>query len=217
MILDMQRRKFLKVTGLSAGAALAMSLGGKTFALGTDAPDRKVLPDFPLYKQETPYTCGPASVRMCLAFLGHNLPEKEIAKRMGTSPLFGTGPWQLTPVYNRYLRELKTGLTAKDKLGRAATNQVIFDSIKNKRPVIFSWLVENDFRPGTAVGHYCVVIGFDQARREFTIANPFGYIHALDFDRFRRLAKWSPKPGDLPDLKKTPHSYHLPPDLVVLT
>ena len=203
---------------MGAGAALANNFSLKVIAQAKDDMDRNVLlQNFPVYKQETPYTCGPASVRMCLAFLGHKLPEKEIARRMGTSPLFGTSPWQLLPAYNKYLKQFNTGLIAKDKLGKAANNQVIFKSISMGRPVIFTWLVENYFKPGTSVGHYCVIIGFDQNKKEFTIANPFGTIHPLEFDRFWRLAAFSPKSGDLPNLKKKPLSLHLPPDLVVLT
>jgi len=213
----MKRRNFLKVSALTAGAAVANNFSLKVIAQAKDDMDRKVLQNFPLFKQETHYTCGPASVRMCLAFLGHKLPEKEIAKRMHTSSILGTAPWQLVPAYNKYLKEFNAGLTAKEKKGKDANNQVIFDSIKINRPVIFSWLTENCFKPGTSIGHYSVIIGFDQDKKEFTIADPCGSFHPLGFDQFWHLAAWSPKTGDLPNLKKTPVSLHLPPDLVVLT
>lgn len=202
---------------MAAGAGAAWA-GGCGLGAKAQAPEllKIVLENFPLYKQETPYTCGPASVRMCLAFLGHKLSEQEIAKRMGTRPGLGTFPWQLNHAYNKYLREFKTGLSATDKTGKQADNQLIFKSLRSNRPVIFSWLTENYFKPGTPVGHYCVVIGADQGAKEFTIANPFGTIHILEFDRFWRLAAWSPKNGDLPNLPQKPLSLHLPPDLVML-
>jgi len=216
----MKRRNFLKASVLAAGAAVAGNFSFKTLAQAKDDLDRKVLlQNFPLFKQETPYTCGPASVRMCLAFLGHKLPEEEIASRMHTSSILGTAPWYLLPAYNKYLKEFNVGLIAKERKGKDANNQVIFDSIRINRPVIFNWMTENCFKPGTAVGHYSVVIGFDQDKKEFAVADPCGSgsFHPLGFEQFWHLAAWSPKKDDLPGLKRKPVSLHLPPDLVVLT
>jgi hypothetical protein len=211
MELRIGRRHFLAAAATAAGAALSFSarelLAGEAAAL---------LENFPLRKQETPYTCGPASLRMVLEFLGHPLPEHEIARAMGTNSLTGSSPFGMHCAATHYLNKFQTGLTAQDKIGQAATNEVIFASVSGKLPVIFTWLTENAFKPGTEVGHYSVIIGFDEGRREFTIANPFGMIHALDFDRFWRLAAWAPLPEDLPNVKVKRAILKMPPDLLVL-
>ncbi|HUT54144.1 MAG TPA: C39 family peptidase [bacterium] len=209
MQMQIGRRNFLTAMSSAAAAlsAHAWPLQAREIAA--------VLDPFPLHKQETPYTCGPASLRMALEFLGHPLPEKEIARAMGTLSLTGTSPFGMHLAANHYLKKLSTGLRARDKIGKAATNDVIFSSISRKLPVIFTWLTENAFKPGTAVGHYSVIIGFDEARREFTIANPFGTIHPLDFDRFRRLAAWDPLPEDMPSVKVKRGILKMPADLLV--
>ena len=216
--MQVERRTFLRIIAVGAGAALAEAYTLKTWAQAASyvQTSRIILQNFPLFKQETPYTCGPASLRMVLAFLGHKLSEREIAKRMGTTPGIGTAPWQMHCAYNKYLKEFRTGLSAKDKIGKQANNRTIFKSLQLNRPVIFSWLTENYFKPKTPVGHYSVVIGADQNNKEFTIANPFGSVHTLDCDRFWRLSAWNPKPGDFPDLNQKPPAIKLPPDLVVL-
>ena len=210
MQMQIGRRNFLTAMSSAAGAALSFS-ARPLYALESAA----VLNHFPLHKQETPYTCGPASLRMVLEFLGHKVPEHEIARAMGTTSLTGSSPFGMHLAANHYLKKFKTGLSAHDKIGPAATNDVIFASILAKLPVIFTWLTENAFKPGTEVGHYSVIIGFDQARREFTIANPFGMIHPLDFDRFRRLAAWDPLPEDLPSVKVKRGILKMPADLLV--
>lgn len=46
------------------------------------------------YRQEHAHTCGPACLRMVLAFFGTVLTEDELAQRWGTT-LFGTGRIEL--------------------------------------------------------------------------------------------------------------------------
>jgi len=41
-------------------------------------------------KQNTPYTCAPTSASMCSQVLRHYIPEKQFAKKAGTTPGFGT-------------------------------------------------------------------------------------------------------------------------------
>ena len=208
----MKRRTFISGLGLGAGVLAAQAYG-----IRIRADENSILLEkFPLHKQETPYTCGPASLRMVLEYFGHPLGEKEIAKAMGTNSHTGTAPWGMHHAANKYLKEFNLGMTARDKLGKRATNEVIFSSLEKKRPIIFSWLVENYFKPGSMVGHYCVLIGFDQTARQFTIANPFGTFDKIGFDRFWRLANWSPKPGDFPNVKKVSAFPRLPADLLVL-
>jgi len=212
----MRRRTFLKGMGIATGMAVFKGWGREALAADESGQARIVFENFPLHKQETPYTCGPASLRMVLEYLGHPLSEAEIAKKMGTKPKVGTSFWQMNRACNFYLKKFNTGLKARDKIGKAANDRLIFESIDRDRPVIFTWIAENHFDPGKLVGHYSVAIGFDKTRREFTIANPFGKIHPVDFDRFWRLCAWNPAAGDIPNVKSKKRILRLPPDLVIL-
>src|SRR3972149_1718600 len=118
------RRNFFRGMAGMAGTAAA---GGYAWPAPAQMAGGAVLLDpFPLHKQETPYTCGPASLRMVLEFLGHAVPEKELARAMGTTSTTGTGPWGMNIAANRYLKKFGTGLRARDKIGQAATNDVLF-------------------------------------------------------------------------------------------
>jgi hypothetical protein len=211
----MERRLFLRE--MAIGAGLSVYAGFSSHGWAKEEQAEVVLKSFPVRKQETPYTCGPASVRMVLEFLGHRIPEEEIAERMGTSKRFGTSHGRLKRAYNKYLDELETGLLAKTIRGKAATENSVADSLDAGLPVIASFLTENHFNPGTAVGHFCVIIGVNLKTLIFTMANPFGYKEKVDIDLFWRLAGWNPEKGDIPGVpyKKTPR-LRLSRTLVVL-
>jgi len=211
----MERRLFLR--DMAIGAGLSVYAGFSSHGWAEDALAEVVLKGFPVRKQETPYTCGPASVRMVLEFLGHKILEEEIAERMGTSKQFGTSHGRLKRAYNKYLNELETGLLAKTVRGKDVYVNLVADSLDMGLPVIASFLTENHFNPGTAVGHFCVIIGVNLKTRLFFMANPFGYREEVDIDLFWRLARWNPGKGDIPGVpyKKTPR-LRLPRTLVVL-
>jgi len=61
------------------------------------------LDNFPVMKQETPYTCGPTSVRLVLDYLGHKLDEKDIARKMLATRYTGTLPGILLLVLRYYM------------------------------------------------------------------------------------------------------------------
>ncbi len=219
--MDSGRREFLRLAVACSGLAFFGGLSGHARA---ECACRKkqgtyLLNDFPLHKQETPYTCGPASARMVLEFLGHPVPEYDIAKRMGTMKSLGTMPGQLLGGLNHYLAEFDTGLEAVTLRGGDASESAVAQYLEKGLPVIASFYTENFFKPGTRVGHYAVIIGVDFAKGEFTLANPFGYKEQVDIERFWRLAQWAPEPGDIPNVKKQtrPLPFKLPKALVVLS
>lgn len=209
----MRRRDFLGAAGAAMAVAPLLARTGPA----DSQPARALLENFPTHKQETPYTCGPASARLVLEYLGHEVPESEIAERMGTSPTFGTAHGPYIKAFRQYLEELGTGLRPVKITGKHATTEFVTASILDNLPLVASYLTENHFKPQTAVGHYVVVIGFDMSKNEFTLSNPFGYHEQIDIDRFWRLAEWWPKRGDIPNVKywKTPR-LHVPRTLIAL-
>jgi hypothetical protein len=198
--MEVNRRLFLQ----------SVSAAGLLPAFYARAGAPLLLDPFPVHLQETPYTCGPAAVKMVLAFLGHDLKEAEIARRMGTSPVLGTSNGQLLRAYRKYLAELNTGYTAAIVAGKKFRAALVADNLAKRQPLIVSFLTENYFNPGHPVGHYVVIIGIDQDQNTFTLANPFGRTEVMDIGRFFRLAEWSPKPGDLPGVTKRVPRLFLP-------
>jgi len=188
---------------------------------GTRIDGPIILKNFPVHQQETPYTCGPCASRMVLEYLGHPMAEKDLAKAMGTNSLLGTSNGMLLRGFNKYLDQSGTGLLAKIIKGKDVSDQVVADSLRQGFPVIATFLTENHFKPKTPVGHYCVIIGIDPQKREFTLANPFGYIEKMNIDRFWRLAEWHPSAGDIPGVdpsKLRPYqALRLPRTLVTLS
>ena len=58
--------------------------------------------EIPFYKQETKYTCGPASMRMALEFCGIKKSEKQIAKLLKTNKIRGTWHKSFTSVAEKF-------------------------------------------------------------------------------------------------------------------
>jgi ABC-type bacteriocin/lantibiotic exporter with double-glycine peptidase domain len=48
------------------------------------------------YRQETKFTCGPASIRNCLLTMGYNFSERKIRRLAGTDKINGTNEKRLT-------------------------------------------------------------------------------------------------------------------------
>ena len=205
----MERRHLLKAACFAGAAFPAISLADEGLIK---------LDSFPVYKQEMPYTCGPSSCRMVLEYLGVKLPEAEIAKAMGTKEAIGTSHSMYIKGYEKFLAEHETGLHPTIVKGEDGDVEMVREKVKEGLPVVASFLTENHFKPGTAVGHYCVLIGHSLKFHEFVIANPFGYVERMGVDKFWRLAKWWPDKGDIPEVPwwRTPHVPFMKRTLIVL-
>lgn len=56
----------------------------------------------PYYKQETEYTCGPACVRMILAYYGIKRSEKVLARMLKTNKIIGTEHKNIADLFDNY-------------------------------------------------------------------------------------------------------------------
>ena len=108
----------------------------------------------PAFKQ-SPYQCGPTSLRMVLAYFGVEVDEAIISNLAGTKPIVGTTPEKL--------------LEAAHKLGLKGTWNIesslqdIQEYIEQGTPVIVNWFYDDD-------GHYSVVIGIN--KKTIVLLNP---------------------------------------------
>jgi hypothetical protein len=160
------------------------------------------LSGFTLHKQETPVSCGPASVRMALEILGIKISEPELRKRMRTNPVLGTLYGFLRKTYERCLNENGVALKVRILSGPSVTGKTLTESLAKGWPVIVSFFTENHFRPGTMVGHYSVVCGIDQDAGTVCLANPFGSEDIIDIDRFWSMTEYDLSEGQTPFFMK---------------
>lgn len=151
--------------------------------------------NFALHKQETPFSCGPASAKMALEMLGIEVPESELRKRMWTNPLMGTLYGFLRRAYERYLQENGMGLKVRILSGSSVTTQTLAESLEKGRPVIVSFFTENHFKPGTMIGHYSVVCGIDEEAGKVYLANPFGSKDTVELDEFWKMTEYDLSQG----------------------
>ena len=102
----------------------------------------------PFYKQETIYTCGPASLRMAFSFFGRQVAESTLASEVGTNDATGTER-------ERMGEAAKTrGLIPHEKTDAAIKD--LTDLYRQGIPSIVRFV-----EPSQNVDHYGVVIGID--------------------------------------------------------
>lgn len=107
--------------------------------------------EIPFFKQESWFTCGPACLRMVLAFFGIVRTEAEVVKECDTTELGTTTVKLSTGAY-------KFGLKS------SSLKNASIDDIKNElrkgRPVIV--LIDPSYLYGgiSGFGHFIVIVGF---------------------------------------------------------
>lgn len=139
----------------------------------------KRLENFPVYKQETDYTCGPASVRMILEFLGDKEPERHLARHCLTTRI-GTLHYPILWGLNRFLKEL--GYKAKILQDDPAIYDKIKESLRDGLPVLYIYSTIDAFHHPRKCLHYSAIIGLDEPRDVTIIANPFGQIEEVPLE-----------------------------------
>lgn len=127
---------------------------------------------------QKPGFCGPATVKMVLAYFGIEKSEDELGLLMGTTPEMGT--------------DISGFLHAAEVLGFKATSKGLatIDDIRQfvlekKVPVIVDWFSIDD-------GHYSVVVDIDDEK--IYLQDPkIGDMRVMDIPTFMRL--WFDFPG----------------------
>jgi len=145
------------------------------------------LPDLPLVKQKSNYTCGAASLLCVLRFYGfRGLKESDLAKKLMTDIRFGVDSGTLAKVAKRY------GLKAQCRVGLKISDLEL--ELKKGHPVIVdfqAWRTHKEQRsPWRKIwvdGHYSVIQNMD--RWHIWLMDPWiGRIVRLTHRQF--LARW---------------------------
>lgn len=106
--------------------------------------------EVPAYRQEEPWSCLPACLRMALAYLGHSFTEEEIRLACGASPIG-------TSVDQAALGLRRLGLSL-DRFNRPESD-LLFEFIAAGSPVICSYLA--GFSNRAVIRHAVLVCGAD--------------------------------------------------------
>ena len=127
------------------------------------------------YKQQTDYTCGPASMRMILSALKIKKSEKELAQLLKTRRKTGT-------------KNKSFSLLAKRlNLPSIAKKNSSFQELKayqNKNYLI----ILNYFHPEEKIGHYAVLKKIDK-KYIYLLDPAFGKNHKYSLAEFKKIWK----------------------------
>lgn len=108
-------------------------------------------------RQESPYTCGPASLQCVAAFAGRRPTEAQLATALGTTERHGTTPAQL--------RAGAAALGLRPTMHRRMGLVAVLMALKRGRPTIVLW--------DDGGAHWSVVVGVHPERRSLVLADPW--------------------------------------------
>ncbi len=116
------------------------------------------------YKQETSYTCGPASASQILMSIGKaphssfSSNENTLAEEMGTNSNDGTLVYKLTEGINKYLTTGKYTYVSAGSLSESVLMDKIATSLfYNRPPILHAKTAGLDYYDGLNIGHYITV------------------------------------------------------------
>ncbi len=129
--------------------------------------------DVPYFKQEKDYLCGPATLRMVLAFFNQTESEKKLAKLAGlTEAMF-----KKVGTPNDKMAELTKTIAKKKNLFAYVKNRADLKTVKKlirrKIPVIVNYI-----EPVYQEGHYAVIVGYNSKIKRIILADP---LHGKNF------------------------------------
>ena len=135
----------------------------------------------PYFRQEKWFTCGPACLRMILAYLGIDITEKALERACETTEL-GTTPIQITT------GAAKFGMDAMAT--KSASLENLRRSLENRLPVIV--LIDPSYIYGgiAGFGHFIVVVGIENGAVIYHDPDvPEGEFRRCDIGKF--LSAWN--------------------------
>jgi len=126
-------------------------------------------------------TCGYATAGMLLNFLDGSSVDEDFLFENEPFDEKGITFTKLLDVYKKYLKGYDASLIYKDKDG---TLEFIKQSLRDNLPVQILYLTENLLGGNEPVLHYAVLMGYDEEKRVFTLADPYGAYKTIGIDDF---------------------------------
>ena len=134
-----------------------------------------------IVKQKRNNTCGYTTAGMLLDyFQGANIDEDYLFENEPLDEKGITFP-KLLEIYKKYLEGYDASLIREDKDG---TLQIIKQSLSQNIPFQVLHLTENLMGNKEPVLHYAVLIGYDEEKEIFTLADPYGFNKTIGKDDF---------------------------------
>jgi len=132
-------------------------------------------------KQKRNNTCGYVTAGMILNyFQGSNIDEDYLFENESFDEK-GITFFKLLEIYKKYLKGYEASLIREDKEG---TLKIIKQSLKENIPFQILYLTENLFGNKEPVLHYSILIGYDEEKDFFTLADPYGFNKTIGKDDF---------------------------------
>jgi ATP-binding cassette subfamily B protein len=137
----------------------------------------------PYFGQEKWFTCGPACLRMLLAYFSINISEEDLEKGCGTTEL-GTTPTRISTCASEF------GMDAMAT--KNANLEDLRKNLDNKLPTIV--LIDPSYIYGgiAGFGHYIAIVGIEKKNNEIIYHDPGiseGEFKRCEIEKF--LKSWS--------------------------
>ena len=126
-------------------------------------------------------TCGYASGAMLLNFFQKSNIDEDFLLENDPIDEKGITFFKLLDIYKKYLKGYNASLIHEDT---DDTLQIIRQSLRKKLPLQVLYLTENLLGNNEPVLHYAVLIGYDEEKESFTLADPYGFNKTIGKDDF---------------------------------
>ena len=168
-----RNRRFVSIIAVSV---IVISLYFNSYLVTANLPPARYIKGVPFVKQK-PHYCGPASLAMVLGYWGVNLTQDEIAAEVFDPHA------KLTPAYKMVQFAQKLGFFSR---GITGSMELIKYCIYLEIPVI----VLQKYSLKHPVGHYRVVVGYNDKDRYFEVLDPAVGRKQISYEEFIEL--WKP-------------------------
>jgi len=134
-----------------------------------------------IIKQRRNNICGYVTASMLLNyFQGSNIDEYYLFENEPYDEK-GITFFKLLEIYKKYLEGYDASVIHEDK---EETLKIIKQSLHEKIPLQVLHLTENLLGNKEPVLHYAVLIGYDEEKENFTLADPYGFTITIGKDDF---------------------------------
>jgi len=134
-----------------------------------------------IVKQKRNNTCGYVTAGMLLNYFQGSKIDEDYLLENDPFDEKGITFFKLLEIYKKYLKGYDAELIKEDKDG---TLKIIKQSLKDNIPFQVLHLTENLLDNKEPVLHYAVLIGYDEEKEIFTLADPYGFTKTLSKDDF---------------------------------
>ena len=134
-----------------------------------------------IVKQKRNNTCGYVTAGMLLNYFQGSSINEDYLLENDPFDEKGITFLKLLEIYKKYLEGYDASLIREDKEG---TLKIIKQSLSENIPLHVLHLTENLLGNKEPVLHYAVLIGYDEEKDIFTLADPYGFTKTIGKDDF---------------------------------